>query len=438
MDDISTAQLSSPSFDPLEGVQADGPAGAIPFVYGHPDPDLLPVEKIIAAAEQALRARGRLALQYGPEQGYGPLLDYLIGKVERDEGLHIARANIMLCAGAAQGLDTAARLFTRSGDVVLVEAPSYHEAIATLRDHPVELRQVPMDDQGLVVEALAERLEVLKRAGRRVAFLYTIPTFQNPAGITLTAERREALVELAAEQGLLLVEDDVYRDLCYEGRVPPSLFELAGGRGVIRLGSFSKILAPGLRLGWIIAEATVIRQIATCGLKGNEGGANPFVAHVVAAFCQEGWLEPHITRLVARYRARRDALVVALEREMSDDVRWTRPAGGFFVWLTLPAPLEAEAVLAESTERGVVFAPGVRFFAEGGGRRNLRLPFSFLSEAQMAEGVRILAEVIREQRRPKAQNPKFKANKTDHQTIRLSDQQRRQTNVKSTLERLRD
>jgi len=382
-------------------VQAGGPAGAIPFVYGHPDPDLLPVEKIIAATERALRARGRLALQYGPEQGYGSLLDYLIGKVERDEELRISRADIMLCAGAAQGLDTVARLFTHPGDVVLVEAPSYHEAIATLRDHPVELRQVLMDDQGLVVEALVERLEVLKRAGRRVAFLYTIPTFQNPTGITLTAERREALAELASERELLLVEDDVYRDLCFEGRVPPSLFELAGGRGVIRLGSFSKILAAGLRLGWIIAEPEVIQRIVGCGLKGNEGGANPFVAHVVAAFCQEGWLEPHIARLVGCYRSRRDALLAALEQEMPDGVRWTRPAGGFFVWLTLPEPLEAEAVLAESTERGVLFTPGVRFFAEaseGGGRRNLRLPFSFLSEAQMAEGVRVLARVIKEQR----------------------------------------
>jgi len=390
-----------PPFDPLEGVQAGRPAGVIPFVYGHPDPDLLPVEKIIAATERALRARGRLALQYGPEQGYGPLLDYLIGKVERDEGLRITRANIMLCAGAARGLDTVARLFTRPGDVVLVEAPSYHEALATLRDHPVELRQVPIDDQGLVVEALAKRLEALSLIGQRVAFLYTIPTFQNPAGTTLTAERREALVKLAAERRLLLVEDDVYRDLCFEGRVPASLFELAGGRGVIRLGSFSKILAAGLRLGWIIAEPEVIKRIVSCGLKGNEGGANPFVAHVVAAFCQEGWLEPHIAQLVARYRTRRDTLLAALEREMPDGVRWTRPAGGFFLWLTLPEPLDAEAVLVKATERGVLFAPGVRFFAkasEGGGRRNLRLPFSFLSEAHVAEGVRALAKVIEEQR----------------------------------------
>jgi DNA-binding transcriptional MocR family regulator len=394
LDDTSAPQpflrqaqdIASPSFDPLEGVQAGGPAGAIPFVYGHPDPDLLPVEKIITATEQALRARGRLALQYGPEQGYGPLLDYLTGKVERDEGLRISRANIMLCAGAAQGLDTVARLFTRPGDVVLVEAPSYHEAIATLRDYPVELRQVPMDDQGLMVEALAERLEALSQAGRRVAFLYTIPTFQNPAGITLTAECRETLVELATERGLLLVEDDVYRDLCFEGKVPPSLFELARGRGVIRLGSFSKILAAGLRLGWIIAEPEVVQRIVSCGLKGNEGGTNPFVAHVVAAFCQEGWLEPHIAQLVVRYRARRDALLAALEREMPDGVHWTRPCGGFFVWLTLPEPLEAEAVLAVATERGVLFTPGVRFFTEGGGWRNLRLPSAFSPRPRWPKG----------------------------------------------------
>ena len=170
---------------------------------------------------------------------------------------------------------------------------------------------------------------------------------------------------------------------------------------MIRPGSFSKILAAGLRLGWIMAEPKVIQRIVGCGLKGNEGGAHPFVAHVAAAFCQEGWLEPHIAQLVARYRTRRDALLAALEREMPDGVRWTHPAGGFFVWLTLPEPLEAEAVLATVTERGVIFTPGARFFAqasEGGGRRNLRLPFSFLSEAQMAKGVRVLAEVIKEQK----------------------------------------
>ena len=436
MNEISIPKLSSLPFDSLEGVQAGGPAGAIPFVYGHPDPDLLPVDKIIAATERALRTRGRLALQYGTEQGYGPLLDYLIGKIERDEGLRISRANIMLCAGAAQGLETVARLFAHPGDVVLVEAPTYHEAIATLRDHPLELRQVPVDEHGLIIEALAEMLEGLSVIGQRIAFLYTIPTFQNPAGVTLTVQRREALVKLAAEYQLLLVEDDVYRDLCYEGRVPSSLFELAGGRGVIRLGSFSKILAPGLRLGWIIAEPEIIQRIVGCGLKGNEGGTNPFVAHVVAAFCQEGWLEPHVARLVERYRSRRDALLAALEREMPEGVHWTRPAGGFFVWLTLPEPLDAEKVLAEATERGVVFAPGVQFFAEGGGCRNLRLPFSFLSEAQMAEGVRILAEVIkeegnrgaREQGRPKAQS----------EQNRPFDQIRRQRDVESTLERLRD
>jgi 2-aminoadipate transaminase len=167
-------------------------------------------------------------------------------------------------------------------------------------------------------------------------------------------------------------------------------------------------------LGWTIAEPEVIQRLVGCGLEGNEGGANPFVAHVVAAFCQEGWLEPHIARLVARYRTRRDVLLAALEREMPDGVRWTRPAGGFFVWLTLPEPLDAEVVLAEATERGVIFAPGVRFFAARDGLHNLRLPFSFLSEAQMAEGVRILAEVVREQRNGGAGE---QGGKTDHQTI---------------------
>ena len=386
---------ASEPFDPLSGVQAGGPGGSIPFVYGHPDPELFPVDDLRVAADQTLQARGRIALQYGPEQGYGPLIDYLIARIEREEELRLRRENVMITAGAAQGLDMVCRLFCEPGDAIVVEAPTYHEALATMRDYPVTLRQVPCDEAGLIVESLGVFLPEWARASGRPRLLYTVPTFQNPSGITMSLERRQALVELAREHDLWIVEDDVYRDLCYEGRVPSSLYALADGQQVIRLGSFSKILAAGLRLGWLIAPPEAIKRLVSSGLKGNEGGANPFASHVVSTFCQMRLLEPHIACLVARYRERRDALLAALEAHVPEGVTWNRPAGGFFVWLTLPRWLSAFRLLDAARERGVIFAPGPAFFARGGGERHVRLPFSFLPEEALERGVAILAEVVR-------------------------------------------
>ena len=381
--------------DPLAGVQAGGPPGTIPFVYGHPDPDLLPVAQIAQAAQEALERAGRLALQYGPEQGYGPLLDFIAERIQREEGLAITRAQMMITAGAAQGLDAIARRFTRPGDLVVVEAPSYHEAIATLRDYPVDLRQVPCDEDGLRTDLLEERLKAWAREGRRPVLLYTIPSFQNPSGATLSLDRRRDLVRLAEQWGFWIVEDDVYRDLYFQDPPPPSLFALAGGERVLRLGSFSKILAPGLRLGWVMGPPEAIQHLVRSGLKGNEGGANPLSCHIVYAFCRNGWLEPHIVRLRAAYCARRDALLAALERHMPEGVRWSRPGGGFFVWVRLPQGLLTREVLARAKARNVVFTPGEAFFAEGGGEGEFRLPFSFVPPSKMEEGCAVLGEAVR-------------------------------------------
>jgi len=372
-----------------------GPPGALSFYYGHPDPEAFPLEELQAAAEATLRRHVPAALLYGPEQGPPLLLNLLCQKLRRDEGLELSREQLFITAGAAQGLDLICRLWARPGDAVLVEAPSYHEAIATLRDYPVRLVAVPLDEEGLVVEALAERLRRLRAEGAHVAFLYTIPTFQNPSGVTMSMARRQALTALARAEKLWIVEDDVYRDLCYEGTVPPSLFELAGGEGVLRLGSFSKTLAPGLRLGWVLAEPEAVARLTSSGLRRSAGGANPFTAYIVAEFCRAGHLEPHVARLVARYRARRDAMLDALAATMPPGVTWTRPRGGFFVWLTLPEPLTAREVLAAAEARGITFPLGELFFVEGGGERNIRLPFSYISPADIARGMDILGQAIR-------------------------------------------
>ena len=374
-----------------------GPAGALPFIYGHVDPSLFPVEQMQAAADEALRDYGPVALNYGVEQGCEPLLAFVQAKLARDEGLSVSDDSLMLTAGASGGLDAICRLFARPGDTVLVEAPSYHEALILIRDHPVQIAAVPLDDFGLNVDALAERLKELTARGAHPRLLYTIPSFQNPSGVTLSADRRPLVLELARQYNLLIVEDDVYRDLAFESSPPASLCALDadnGGSTVMRLGSFSKNLAPGLRLGWLIAAPAHVARLCASGLNTSGGGANPFAAFVTAVFCRHGWLESHILQLTEVYQRRRDVMLAALNTTMPSGVRWTHPGGGFFVWLTLPEPLEAERVLSVAHQNAITFFTGKPFFAGGGGERHIRLPYSFISIPEMEKGIHTLARII--------------------------------------------
>jgi DNA-binding transcriptional MocR family regulator len=393
---LSSAGQTHGSGDQDGALQSgDGPPGALSFHYGHPDPNAFPLAELLVAAQSTLERHTPAALLYGPEQGPPLLLDILCQKHRQDEGLHLTPEHLFITAGASQGLDLICRLWARPGDAVLVEAPSYHEAIALFEDYPVQLVSVELDEEGLIDGALAETLSRLRAQDTRVAFLYTIPSFQNPSGVTMSPARRQALAALARAEQLWIVEDDVYRDLCYEGSVPPSLFEMMAGRGVLRLGSFSKTLAPGLRLGWVLAEPEAVSRLAGSGLRRSAGGANPFIAYVIAEYCRAGHFEPHLARLVGLYRTRRDAMLEALATTMPPDVTWTRPHGGFFVWVTLPESSTSRSVLAAAQARGITFPPGDPFFATGGGEHNIRLPFSYISPADIARGMDILGEAIR-------------------------------------------
>jgi DNA-binding transcriptional MocR family regulator len=392
------------------GVQTGGgPAGAIPFIYGHVDPSLFPVERMRVAADEALRDYGPVALNYGVERGCAPLLAHLQTKLARDEGLLVRDDSLMLTGGASGGLDAICRLFARPGDTVLVEAPTYHEALILIRDHPVQVATVELDSDGLNVDALAERLQELTALGARPRLLYTIPSFQNPSGVTLSFERRPMVLELARQYNLLIVEDDVYRDLAFETNPPTSLYSLDaknGGSRVMRLGSFSKNLAPGLRLGWLMAAPAHVARLCASGLITSGGGANPFAAFVAAAFCRHGWLEAHIHQLTEAYQHRRDAMLAALSASMPATVRWTLPGGGFYVWLTLPAPLIAEDVLSVAHQNSITFFTGKPFFANGGGERNIRLPYSYIPIEEMEEGIHTLGKIIRDMLEdPKRTNP---------------------------------
>jgi len=385
---------SGERYDPLASVQAAGPPGTLSFIYGLPDPATFPADDLRRMAERVLQDRPELALQYGPEQGYGPLIDFLRRKLARDEGLNLERPQVMLTGGSAQALDHLCTLFTHPGDVALVEAPTYHETLQLFRDHGLRPLQITTDEGGLQVEALADRLAALARRGERARLLYLIPNFQNPSGITLAADRRPLVLELAERYDLRVVEDDVYRDLAYEGQVPPSLFQIDGGRRVLRIGSFSKILAPGLRLGWLLGPPAWIERLIHSGLRCMGGGANPLVAHILADYCREGLLEPHLERLRQVYRERRDVALEALAAHMPGGVGWTRPGGGFFIWLTLPEPLRAVEVAERAREQKLLIPVGDPFFAEQPTAQHLRLAFSFVPPDKIRAGVEVLGRVL--------------------------------------------
>jgi DNA-binding transcriptional MocR family regulator len=370
--------------------------GIVEMGWGHPDPALLPVDDIARAVELALGRDGPAALAYGAEQGPGRLIEPLAAWLARREGSALPPEQLFVTGGVSQGLDLLCTLLTRPGDAALVEAPSYHLAQRIFLDHGLRLTPVPADQDGLRPDALAAALAMLRRERRKARFLYTVPTFGNPTGATLSLQRRQAILALAHEAGLTIIEDDVYRHLWYDAPPPPSLFSLAPAGRVIRLGSFSKLLAPGLRLGWLTGSPELVRRCAGSGLLDSGGGVSHFVAHGVAAYLDLGLLDSHVERLQATYRRRRAALLDALARHLPAGCRWSAPGGGFFLWLQLPAGCDSAALLPAAERAGVAYVPGDRFFPGGGGERYLRLAFSLLSEEELAEGARRLGNLLGE------------------------------------------
>lgn len=385
----------SKSYDPLASVQAAGPPGTISFVYGLPDPVTFPTKELSFCFEKVFQEKASLALQYGPEQGYGPLIDFLREKLGEDENIFLSRSQIMLTGGASQALDHICTMFTQQGDIIIVEAPSYHESLQLFRDHGLRTFQVNIDEEGMNVEELKAVLEKLRKRGERAKFLYIIPSFQNPSGISLSLKRKKAILEVVEDWDLLVVEDDVYYDLAFEEMQISSLFVLNRGRRVIRLGSFSKILAPGLRMGWMIAPTEFIRALTESGLRRMGGGSNPLLANAISVFCQKGWLESHIKSIRSHYRAKRDVILKSLETKMPESVSWARPKGGFFIWVRLPHDLQAVDVVKWVQKSGIMILAGDHFFAEYPTGQYLRLAFSYIKSEKIKEGIEKLSQIIK-------------------------------------------
>jgi 2-aminoadipate transaminase len=379
---------------------SDGPTGAPPPLIGLrlglPDPTTLLTPQLRAAMHHVLNApQVATALQYGAEQGTPDLLTLLVEKINREQRLSVESANLMIVAGATHAIDLLARLYARPGEVVLVEAPTFADALQIFRDQRLEVCSIAMDEEGLLPNDLEHQIAQLQARGKSPAFLYTIPTFHNPTGRTVSEVRRLQTLSLARRFGFLIVEDDVYRDLAFEGPVPPSYYALANGTQVVSIGSFSKTLAPGLRLGWLLGSAEIIERCVNCGTTQMGGGANPFAAHIVAEYCRSGAWEPHIAHLQTLYKLRRNRALAALNTYMPAEVSWTAPAGGFFLWLRLPSNILAQEVKRLALQHGVDLAAGGGFFAHPAeGAHHVRLAYSSAALAELETGIRLLAQVI--------------------------------------------
>jgi 2-aminoadipate transaminase len=375
-------------------------ANTIPLNFGHPHPKMLLTEELHSAMLQVINSPDAYtALQYGKERGTASLIEYLVGKLQREQGLSLQPANLMVIAGSTSGVDMLARLYAKPGGVVLVEAPTYVDALHVFRDHHIELCSIPMDENGLIPSELEKQLVKLHSKGVFPSMLYTIPNFQNPTGSTLPEARRIEIIRITQRYGLLIVEDDVYRDLAFEGELPASFYALANGKGVFSIGSFSKTLAPGLRLGWLVGSEEAIQNCANCGVAQMGGGANPFVARMVAEYCQTGALEKHIHQLRSLYKMRCDVALAALGTYMPSDTQWTCPKGGFFIWLSLPENVFVQDVKRLAQQEGVMISAGEGFFVNPkDGEHNLRLAFSCAKPEDIEAGIRILARVVEKAR----------------------------------------
>jgi 2-aminoadipate transaminase len=358
---------------------------AVFFGGGVPPTEAIPVARLREGADRAW-ADGAETLLYGEVRGYRPLRELIVERMAA-RGAIVDPADVLITNGAQQGIDLAARIFVDPGDIVLTEEPTFMDALRVFRSHEAEPVGVPVDDEGLQVDILAALLD---RLPRRPKFLYTMPTYQNPMGVSLSTARRRALIDLAREREIIIVEDDPYGDLSYDGDPPPTLKSL--DPEVIFLGTFSKVLAPGLRVGWV-ASSPRLRQ-AFFNVKEGTDIHNERIMTRTVYHAASGFLDDHISATRENYRARRDAMLAGLEREMPAGVRWTTPHGGFFLWVTLPEQYETDAMLPDATDRGVIYLPSSWFYPDRSWTRSLRLNFSAQPEERIAEAMRRLAETI--------------------------------------------
>ena len=364
----------------------------ISFAGGLPAPDFFPIREVQEACHYVLKNQGRNALQYSPTEGFEPLKEWLADTMSR-YGIWVEPDNIMMVNGSQQALDLVGKLFIDPGTRVLCSRPTYLGAIQAWDAYEADYETVPMDEQGMITEGLPELLDKSKNRPR---FVYVLPNFHNPAGTTLTLERRQQLVEIARRYDLVIIEDDPYGELRFDGEDITPIFRLAPER-TLYLSTFSKTLAPGLRLAWVVAPKPIISRLVQAK-QGADLNTGAFVQMVAYDVCARGILRQHVRRLRSVYHSRRDAMIDALTEHMPEGVSWTVPQGGLFLWVRTSDRIETREFMRKAIDAKVAYVPGFSFYPGGkGGEHSMRLNFSYSNEETINEGIHRLGMAMKKE-----------------------------------------
>jgi 2-aminoadipate transaminase len=366
----------------------------ISFAGGLPASETFPVKELEEISGQLLREKGATALQYGPTEGETPLREEL-AKWLSHEKASIKAENILITTGSQQGLDIVSKVFLDPNDSVILELPSYIGGLQAFNSYRAKMIGVPQDNHGMRTDLLEKLLTRLAKRNKKPKFIYVVPDFQNPSGVTMSLERRKALLQLAYKHEVPIVEDSPYRDLRFAGQTVPAIYSLDTENQVIVLGTFSKLLCPGLRLAWIIAPAEWMDKMIVAK-QGMDLCSPSYTQLIVAEFLKRGLLQAQIDRIRKLYAEKREAMLAALRKYMPKGVKWTEPEGGLFLWIQLPKRMSATELFPKAVENKVAYVIGSAFHCNGKGHNTMRLNFSYPSERQINEGIERLAKMIKE------------------------------------------
>lgn len=365
--------------------------GMISFAGGNPDPAVFPVEEFYEAAA-VLRSDGRNALQYGATDGYAPLKDYIAGWMAKRMGRVSGQSEMLITAGSQEGMDLLCSVLLNECDTIVVEGPTYPGALHAMRNRGARFLSAPCDSGGLIVDELPRIIEKGAKEGHKIKFIYSIVNFQNPSGATLSAARREKLLEIAEKYNLIIFEDDPYGHLRYSGTHEPTIFSMDKSGRVLYACSFSKILAPGTRVAWIVGAPELIRKMVMVK-QGTNLCTSVVAQSLVYEYCRLGHLDGFLPKIIGHYAKKRDAMDAAFRKHLPADTIYTAPEGGFFFWLRTPG-IDTDALFMKAVERGVAFVTGSSFYTDGGGKDYLRACFTFAQPDEIDEGAKRLAAAI--------------------------------------------
>lgn len=365
----------------------------ISFAGGLPAPESFPIEQLKEISLDVLENDGAKALQYGATEGDTKLRQIMVDRY-RKMGLNIEMKNLVILTSSQQGLDLLPKIFVNPGDKIICGLPSYLGALQAFHNYGADMLGIKLDEHGMRSDLLEQKMAELKQNGEKPKFVYIIPDFQNPAGITMPEFRRKEIIDICKRYDVLMIEDSPYREIRFEGKPQKTIFELDNDSNVILLGTFSKIFVPGFRIGWVIAHETIIDKIVMAK-QATDLCTPPFVQKIAASYIEKGYFDQNLGKIIASYKEKRDAMLAAFRDYMPKGVTWTEPEGGLFLFMTLPENMDAEKLFEIALKENVAFVLGNVFHCDGSGRNTLRINFSYMSTELNREGAKRLANAIK-------------------------------------------